>query len=151
MKKLLLLFALVAITASAAAQFKKAGNMEIVGRYNRGSITLMKHSTTYSVQYYIRFRDIRYTHIYTYFDPINLGDKENTIRFLSNIKNGWDDMNNGDEFPDLGLPNGESGYCELLWGYAKVFRVICDNLGNSGIICKRDVDKMLRTLSEENQ
>lgn len=148
MKKFLLLFALVAITASAAAQFKKAGSMEVIKRFNRGCIVLSKYTTNNSTTYYVTFRDQTITSFVHYLDPVKLGDKENAIKFFINMKNGWEDMNNGDEFSDLGLPDRQTGYCQNIFG-TKCFCIVCDNLNHYGIIIKSVIPNIIDTIKND--
>lgn len=150
MKKLLLLFALVAITASAAAQFKKAGSMEVIKRYGNGIVVLSKHQTNSdeSAIYYITLKAATHNYAF-YLDPVKLGNKEQAILFFTNMYRGWDDMRNGDEFSDLGLPDGQSGFCRLELGLTKTFCIICNSLGDFGVIYKSMILRIIDAIEND--
>lgn len=148
MKKFLLLFALVAITAGAAAQFKKAGTQEIVGTYNNRSIVISKYVTNGASTYYMTLKEAPNLNLHYYLPTVKLGSKENAITFFTNMLNGWKGMKAGDEFPDLGLPDGQRGFCGGELG-GKCFCVVCDALGNFGRIYKVSLNNIIYDLEND--
>lgn len=148
MKKLLFaVLCMVAITATASAQFKKVGQNETVGRYMNKTITISKHIANGDVTYYMILQDasVNFRH---YLEPVKLGNKENAITFFTNMLNGWKEMKAGDEFPDLGLPDGQTGYCMGEFG-GKCFCVVCDALGNFGRIYKMSLENIIYDLKND--
>lgn len=148
---LLIIFATFIFHADTSAQFKKTATSEIVGRFNNRSIVISKRSNMNvdgEAIYYLSLADAS-LHNIVYLPSVKLGNKKQALEFFNNMLAGWSEMKSGDEFSDLGLPDGQKGGCGSSAFGEKYFYIICDNLGNFGWIYKFSIKSIISSIEND--